>query len=104
MSEREPNEGAPTPEPDEATSTGAAGAADGTFDAGDAAGPEGGAPGGRPRTRLRRVLISVGVLGLVLALAIGGGAWYLVNRYAGNIDRVGDVFGGQARRARQRRA
>jgi LCP family protein required for cell wall assembly len=92
MSEREPTEGAPTPEPAEATTTGTSDGADGASDAGDAPGPEDGDPGRRPRRRLRRVLISVGVLGLVLALAVGGGAWYLVNRYAGNIDRVGDVF------------
>ncbi|WP_347059012.1 LCP family protein [Blastococcus sp. HT6-30] len=46
----------------------------------------------RPRRRLRRLLISLGVLGLVLALLIGGGFWYLTSRYGGNIDRVGDVF------------
>jgi LCP family protein required for cell wall assembly len=42
---------------------------------------------------LRRVLISLGVLGLVLAMVVGGGLWFLTNRYAGNIDRVADVFG-----------
>lgn len=52
--------------------------------------PESGAP--RRRRRLRRVLISLGVLGLVLALAVGGGLWYLTERWAGNIDRVADVF------------
>jgi LCP family protein required for cell wall assembly len=41
---------------------------------------------------LRRALISVGVLGLVLALLIGGGLWLLTDRYAGNIDRVANVF------------
>jgi len=46
----------------------------------------------RKRSRLRRVLISLGVLGLVLALAVGGGAWFLVHRYASNVDRVSDVF------------
>ncbi|WP_051515624.1 LCP family protein [Candidatus Blastococcus massiliensis] len=46
----------------------------------------------RRRSTLRRVLIGLGVLALVLSLIIGGGAWYLVNRYAGNIDRVADVF------------
>ena len=46
-----------------------------------------------PRRRvLRRVLIALGVLTLVLALVVGGGAWYLTERYAGNIDRVADVF------------
>jgi LCP family protein required for cell wall assembly len=42
---------------------------------------------------LRRILISLGVLGLVLALVIGGGAWFLTQRWGGNIDRVNDVFG-----------
>jgi LCP family protein required for cell wall assembly len=46
----------------------------------------------RERRILRRVLISLGVLGLVLALAIGGGLWFLADRYAGNIDRVAGVF------------
>ena len=41
---------------------------------------------------LRRALIGLGVLALVLALVVGGGAWYLTDRYAGNIDRVADVF------------
>jgi LCP family protein required for cell wall assembly len=44
--------------------------------------------------RWKRVLISLGILGLVLALVVGGGLWFLTNRYAGNIDRVGDVFTG----------
>src|SRR5688500_16819144 len=47
----------------------------------------------RPRRRvLRRVLISLGVLIAVLALLIGGGVWLLTERYAGNIDRIADVF------------
>jgi LCP family protein required for cell wall assembly len=41
---------------------------------------------------LRRTLISLGVLGLVLALVVGGGIWFLTTRYAGNIHRVADVF------------
>jgi LCP family protein required for cell wall assembly len=46
-----------------------------------------------PRRRgLRRVLIGIGVLGLVLALVAGGTLWFVTNRYAGNIDRVSDVF------------
>lgn len=46
-----------------------------------------------PRRRpVRRTLISLGVLGLVLALVVGGGLWFVSNRYGGNIDRVGDVF------------
>lgn len=40
----------------------------------------------------RRVLVTLGVLVLVLALIAGGGLWFLTNRYAGNIDRVADVF------------
>ena len=84
MSDREPIEGAPTPEAGEPTSTEAS-----TEQV--AATNDGATP--RPRKRrLRRALVSVGVLGLVLALAIAGGAWFLVNRYAGNVDRVGDVF------------
>jgi LCP family protein required for cell wall assembly len=58
----------------------------------------------RPRSRrrriLRRVLISVGVLGLVLALIIGGGLWFLTNRYGGNVARVSDVFGTLDQKAR----
>ncbi|MDT0277351.1 LCP family protein [Blastococcus goldschmidtiae] len=50
------------------------------------------APRGRRYPVLRRVLISLGVLTLVLALLVGGGAWYLTERYGGNIDRVADVF------------
>ena len=52
---------------------------------------------GAPRRRrpvLRRTLIGLGVLVLVLALVAGGGAWYLTERYVGNIDRVADVFHG----------
>ena len=49
-------------------------------------------PGRNPRRTMRRVLISVGVVGLILAMLIGGGFWFLTNRYAGNIDRVSDVF------------
>ena len=45
-----------------------------------------------PRRPLRRVLISLGALCLVLALVAGGGLWFLTDRYAGNIDRVADVF------------
>jgi LCP family protein required for cell wall assembly len=41
---------------------------------------------------VRRALISVGVLGLVLGVLIGGGLWLLTNRYADNIDRVANVF------------
>ena len=51
---------------------------------------------GEPHRRrvLKRVLISLGVLGLVLALVVGGGLWFLTDRYAGNIDRVTNVFSG----------
>jgi LCP family protein required for cell wall assembly len=38
------------------------------------------------------VLVTLGVLGLVLALVIGGGLWFLTNRYAGNVERVAGVF------------
>src|ERR1700712_5226408 len=57
-------------------------------------------PRSRRRTIIRRVLISVGVLGLVLALIIGGGLWFLTNRYGGNIARVSDVFGTLDQKAR----
>jgi LCP family protein required for cell wall assembly len=50
------------------------------------------APG--KRHWLRRLLIGIGVLGLVLALIVGGGLWLLTDRYGGNISRVGDVFAG----------
>jgi LCP family protein required for cell wall assembly len=49
---------------------------------------------------LRRVLISIGVLGLVLALLVGGGLWYLTQHYGGNIARVSDVFGAVDKSAR----
>jgi LCP family protein required for cell wall assembly len=45
------------------------------------------------RRSLPRVLISLGVLALVLALVIGGGLWFVASRWGGNIDRVADVFG-----------
>lgn len=54
----------------------------------DAAEP---APRGRRRL-LRRALISLGVLGLVVALVIGGAAWFVAARYTDNIARVDDVF------------
>ncbi|SFK92360.1 LCP family protein [Geodermatophilus ruber] len=50
------------------------------------------APPPRQRRTLRRVLIALGVLCLVLVLVVAGGLWFLTNRYAGNIDRVADVF------------
>jgi LCP family protein required for cell wall assembly len=50
-------------------------------------------PAAAPRRHtLRRVLIALGVLGLVLALVIGGGLWFLADRYAGNVNRVTGVF------------
>jgi LCP family protein required for cell wall assembly len=55
-----------------------------------------GEPGEQPARKrvLRRILISLGILGLVLALVVGGGLWFLTNRWGGNIDRVSDVFAG----------
>jgi LCP family protein required for cell wall assembly len=38
------------------------------------------------------VVVSLGVLGVVLALVVGGSLWFLTDRYAGNVDRVSDVF------------
>ncbi|SDP69302.1 transcriptional attenuator, LytR family [Klenkia soli] len=56
------------------------------------------APARRPRRRsgspVRQLLVGFGVLTLVLALAVAGGAWFLTNRYAGNVDRVANVFEG----------
>lgn len=46
----------------------------------------------RQRRRLRRFLVGLGVLSLVLLLAVGGGFWYLTERYVGNVDRVAAVF------------
>src|SRR5947208_17107229 len=56
----------------------------------------------RPHRRriLRRALISVGVLAVVLAMVVGGGLWFLTERYAGNIHRIGDVFAGLDQSAR----
>jgi LCP family protein required for cell wall assembly len=47
-----------------------------------------------PHRSLKRVLISLGALGLVLALVLAGGLWFLTTRWAGNIDRVANVFAG----------
>lgn len=58
--------------------------------------PEGGTgdqtePGPR-RRGLRRLLVTLGTIGLVLALVAGGALWFLTDRYAGNVDRVSGVF------------
>ncbi|MDP9390764.1 MAG: LCP family protein [Actinomycetota bacterium] len=58
-----------------------------------------GAARGRGRV-VRRVLLGVGILGLVLALAIGSGLWLLTARWGGNIDRVSDAFAGLDQEAR----
>src|SRR5687768_3393316 len=59
----------------------------------DGSGARGHEPAPASRSRgMRRVLISLGVLGLVLALVVSGGLWFLTDRWAGNIDRVTDVF------------
>jgi len=46
----------------------------------------------RTHRRRRRILIGLGVTVLVLLLLLSGGAWYLTERYAGNVERIGDVF------------
>lgn len=46
----------------------------------DALLPLGDAPAREPRW-LRRALITIGALGLVLALLVGGGVWFLTSRY-----------------------
>jgi LCP family protein required for cell wall assembly len=51
-------------------------------------------PAPRRHTLLRRALIGGGVLVLVLVVLVGGGIWFVTARYAGNIDRISDVFGG----------
>ncbi|MGY1805900.1 LCP family protein [Blastococcus sp. SYSU D00669] len=48
----------------------------------------------RRRKLVRRALVSAGVLVLVLVVLIGGGLWFVTQRYAGNVDRIEDVFGG----------
>ncbi|WP_336033942.1 LCP family protein [Geodermatophilus sp. FMUSA9-8] len=52
------------------------------------------APPGTPRRRrgLRRFLVALTVLVVLLVALVGGGLWYLTDRYGGNIDRVADVF------------
>jgi LCP family protein required for cell wall assembly len=75
---------------------------DGPADTSSAALPpgDGREPTARPRRAWRRALVVLGTLGLVLALAVGGGAYFLTNRYGGNIDRVGDVFAGLSEQSR----
>jgi LCP family protein required for cell wall assembly len=46
------------------------------------------------RRWLRRTIITIGAVGALLGLVVGAGGWYLSSRYAGNIDRVGNVFAG----------
>lgn len=46
----------------------------------------------RSRRRRRRILTVLGVSVLVVLLVIGGGAWWVTERYAGNVERLGDVF------------
>jgi LCP family protein required for cell wall assembly len=48
----------------------------------------------RRRRLLKRTLIALGVFTLVLVVLIGGGLWFVTARYAGNIDRIDDVFAG----------
>src|SRR3712207_4248119 len=50
--------------------------------------------------KLRRVLISLGVLGLIVAMVVGGALWFLTDRYADNIERITDVFADLDERAR----
>jgi anionic cell wall polymer biosynthesis LytR-Cps2A-Psr (LCP) family protein len=48
-------------------------------------------PPRRMSRRRRRVLIALSVVS-VLLLLVAGGAYWLVDRYAGNVERLGDVF------------
>src|SRR4051812_32828727 len=48
----------------------------------------------RRRKTLRRVLLSLGALGLVAGMLAAGGLLFVTDRYAGNLTRVGDVFAG----------
>jgi LCP family protein required for cell wall assembly len=56
-------------------------------------------PAGR-RSAMRRVLLSLGILTLVVALVVGGASWFFLNRYDSNVDRVGDVFAGMDEESR----
>jgi LCP family protein required for cell wall assembly len=53
---------------------------------------DGAGPTPSRRLTLRRATISLAVLGAVVALLVGGSLWFLTDRYAGNVDRVSDVF------------
>ncbi len=59
---------------------------------------EPGEPGELPAPRrhraLRRVLIAMGVLVVVLVVLVGGGIWFLTDRYAGHIQRIDNAFSG----------
>ncbi|GAB3321537.1 hypothetical protein GCM10027451_43140 [Geodermatophilus aquaeductus] len=57
-------------------------------------------PRRRRRRGLRRLLVALGVLALLLVAVVGGGLWFLTDRYGGNIDRVTDVFAGLDEAAR----
>ena len=46
------------------------------------------------RSRGRRILAVLAALALVLAMLVGGGLWFLADRYGRNIDRISDVFAG----------
>ncbi|WP_369140385.1 LCP family protein [Modestobacter versicolor] len=54
--------------------------------------PEHEEPTRRRPSWIRRTLVGLGALAVVLAMVVGGGLWFLTDRYAGNIERVGDVF------------
>lgn len=46
------------------------------------------------RRRLRRALLGLGIAVLVVVALVVGGAWYLTNRYVGQMQRVDGVFDG----------
>jgi LCP family protein required for cell wall assembly len=64
------------------------------------AAPDGTGPAPGRHKLLRRALISAGVLVLVLVVLVGGGIWFVTARYASNIDRISDVFGGISEQTR----
>src|SRR3954469_20624390 len=43
---------------------------------------------------LRRMLLGLGALTVVLVLAVAGTFWVVVDRYAGHVGRIDDVFSG----------